>query len=70
MSASRQGSLIQMEARLTKKPTLEYRISKKENAIEEERKLFRDWLGAEWAEEIKYEDYPKSPTRTNVLDYI
>jgi predicted metalloprotease with PDZ domain len=70
LSASRQGALIQLEAPLSSKPALEYRISKKENATEEERKLFRDWLGAEWTEDIIYEDHPKSPTRTNVLDYI
>ncbi len=70
VSASRQGSLIQLEARLIVKPTMEYRISKKDAATDDQKSLFRDWLGADWIAPITYEDYARSPTKTNVLDYI
>ncbi len=70
ISASRQGSLIQLSARLIGKPTLEYRITKTSDATEDERSLFQDWLGADWQAPIIYPDFPKSPTRMNMLDYI
>ncbi len=70
VTGARQGSLMQLEARLTTKPTLEYRISKREKASEEEKSLYKNWLGADWEEEIVYVEYKRPPTRPNLLDYI
>ncbi len=70
LTATRQGALIQLEARLTEKPTLEYRVAKKDEASEEERRFFQSWLGADWSAEIKYEDYKQSPSKTNLLEYV
>ncbi len=67
---SRQGSLIELEGRLTEKPVLEYRIAKKEQANDVERRLFENWLGTSWSDEVNYEDYKIPPTRSNVLDYV
>jgi len=70
LSCSRQGSLLDLEARLNEKPVLEFRIAKKDQANDDEKSLFKNWLGALWSEEIKYEDYRIPPTRINVLDYV
>jgi len=67
---SRQGSLLQLEGRLIVKPTLEYRIAKKDQATEDERRFFESWLGSDWSNEIRYSDYQSLPTRPNILEYI
>jgi len=70
LTASRQGTLYQTEAHLIAKPILEYRISKMEGANEDEKRLFKNWLGADWSEEIRYKDYAQFPTGRNPLDYV
>lgn len=70
LTASRQGSLYSTEALLISRPILEYRISKKETAGEDEKKLYKNWLGADWSEEIEYKDYTTFPGKANLLDYV
>lgn len=70
LTASRQGAIMRFEARLTPKPTLEYRISKKDESSYDEKKFYEVWLRADWSDEIKYEDRRTLPTRVNVLEYV
>jgi predicted metalloprotease with PDZ domain len=67
---ARQGSIMQFETELVPKPTLEYRISKTDKASEGEKRVFTSWIGADWSEEIKYEEYRQAPSRANPLDYV
>jgi predicted metalloprotease with PDZ domain len=70
LTIARLGALFQVETHLIEKPVMEFRISKKEKAEQNEKNLFQNWLGASWSEEIKYEEYRLSPSRSNVLDYV
>jgi len=70
LSVARQGAMIELEARLSEKPPLEYKIEKKSEAGEGERKFYASWLGAAWTEEIKYVEYRSLPFRPSLLDYI
>lgn len=70
LTVSRQGALYQTGALLISKPTLEYRIWKKENATEDEKRLYKNWLGADWSQEIEYKEYNPFPGRVNPLDYL
>ncbi|HVB12172.1 MAG TPA: PDZ domain-containing protein [Nitrososphaerales archaeon] len=67
---SRLGSLLELTAETTFKPLMEYRIAKRDQASDEEKKLFKSWLGVGWETEIKYEDYPPSPSKKALFDYI
>lgn len=70
LSVARQGAMIELQGRLSEKPPLEYRIEKKSEASEDERKFFASWLGGPWTGEIKYEESRSPPWRLNPLDYI
>ncbi|MFI5420109.1 MAG: M61 family metallopeptidase [Nitrososphaerales archaeon] len=70
ITASRFGSIINLNVQLGEKPVLEYRIIKEENVTESQKHLFSRWLGAQWEKDLIYEDHPKSPFRTNPLDYF
>lgn len=67
---ARFGGITKLKAELQLRPTFEYRIVKKETASQEERNLFEKWLGADWEEEIKYEEYLPSPSKRPIFDYI
>ena len=68
---SRNGSILNAEAILEKKPVFEYRMYKKENATFEEKALFESWLNSNWDKEgLRYEEYAPSPSEKPVFDYI
>lgn len=67
---SRQGALLELQATLGEKPALEFIATKKDQATEKERELFRSWLNADWSDEITYVEHRTLPTRPNPLEYI
>ncbi|MDA4111071.1 MAG: hypothetical protein OK439_00925, partial [Thaumarchaeota archaeon] len=67
---ARLGAIMELDARLSEKPILEFRIWKKETATEDEKHLFAKWIGDSWNRPIVYEDHVRSPVRANQLDYI
>jgi predicted metalloprotease with PDZ domain len=68
--ASRNGSLIEVTAETSLKPTMEYRINKLDSATSEQKLIFRNWLKENWDGEIMYEEYSPSPSKKNLFDYI
>jgi predicted metalloprotease with PDZ domain len=70
LTVSRQGTLSNLQAVLSDKPTMEYRVIKKDSASEKDKALFRSWLNADWSEEIAYTDHRTLQTRPNLLEYI
>ncbi len=70
ITISRFGSLMDLDAQLGEKPVLEYRIVKEESVTAPQKHLFSKWLNANWESELTYEDHPRSPFRTNQLDYL
>jgi predicted metalloprotease with PDZ domain len=68
--ASRNGSIIELAAETTMKPTMEYRIDKLEMANSEQKLIFSNWLRENWDAEIKYEEYTPSPSKKILFDYI
>ncbi len=68
--ASRFGSLLELTAETTFKPIFEYRVAKLDNVSDEQKLLFKVWLGSDWDAEIKYEDYQPSPLKKAVFDYV
>ena len=41
----RSGTLLELTAETTFKPLMEYRIAKQDQASDEQKKLFKSWLG-------------------------
>ncbi|MGH2639812.1 MAG: PDZ domain-containing protein, partial [Rhabdochlamydiaceae bacterium] len=67
---SRSGELLETKVEVASKPIMEYKIAKLDESTYQQKLLFNSWLDADWNEEIRYEDYPPSPARKLVLDYI
>lgn len=70
ITTARDGALKESWAQLSAKPGFEYRIVKNDSATQSERDVFKAWLRAEWSDELKYEDYPPSPLRKQVFDFV
>ncbi|MHB8567808.1 MAG: hypothetical protein ACYC9U_12015 [Nitrososphaerales archaeon] len=70
MLLSRDGRLHTARATTGRHPTFEHRIFKNETASEEEKRLFKSWIGADWNEELRYEEFMSSPIRKPFFDYI
>ena len=70
ITSARDGALKESRAELCAKPTFEYRIVKNDSATQSETDVFKSWLRAEWSDELKYEDYPPSPLRRQVFDFV
>ncbi len=68
--SAREGVLREATAHLTEKPTMEYRIQKKESATQDEKALFRSWMLEGWDSPIQYTDYRASPAQRRQLDYV
>ena len=67
---ARDGVLTELAGELGRKPALERRIIPLKEAKDEQRTLFKNWLLEEWKPEIKYPQYPRSPDRKLVLDFV
>ena len=67
---SRFGALQELEAKTTTKPVLEHKIAKLDEATQDQRRLFKQWMDEDWEKEITYEEYTPSPTRKALFDYV
>ena len=70
ITVSRFGTLLELNAEITFKPLMEYRITKLDQASDNQKRLYKAWLGEEWEAEIKYEEYSPSPSKKTVFDYV
>lgn len=70
ITISRFGVLQELSSEVTFKPVMEYRISKMDDASENEKALYRFWLGQDWNAEIKYEEYQPAPSKKMIFDYV
>jgi len=60
-TVSRSGRLRDVTVRLGKRPTCQYRVQKKLMANDEQKLIFKNWLGQDWENRIDYEDLAVSP---------
>jgi predicted metalloprotease with PDZ domain len=70
LTTARDGALFETNVELGLKPPFEYRIIKADTASEEQKNVFKYWLLAKYEDEIKYVDYPPSPVRKQIFDFI
>jgi predicted metalloprotease with PDZ domain len=70
ITVSRFGALQELTSEITFKPMMEYRISKLDQSSDDEKLLYKAWLGQEWETEIKYEEYQPAPSKKAVFDYV
>ncbi len=70
ITISRFGALQELSSEITFKPLMEHRISRLEKASDDQRTLYRSWLGQEWEVEIKYEEYQQAPSKKSLFDYV
>jgi predicted metalloprotease with PDZ domain len=67
---ARNGKLIELNGQVGRKPTFEHRIQPVGNATDDQKALFKGWMLTDWKAELKYPEFPKSPDRRPVLDYV
>jgi predicted metalloprotease with PDZ domain len=67
---ARNGTLTELGGELGRKPPLEHRIIPLNEATNEQKFLFKNWLSEDWKTEIKYPEYTRSPDRKPVLDFV
>ena len=70
LTIARNGKLMEVDGRIGRRPTFEYRIQPVERATDDQKALFRAWMLAEWKGELKYPEYAKSPDRKPMFDYV
>jgi predicted metalloprotease with PDZ domain len=67
---ARNGMLSEVPGQLGMKPPIEHRIEAFNDATDEQKYLFKNWLFEDWKPEIKYPEYTRSPDRKPVLDFV
>lgn len=67
---SRDGYLETLNATVGQAPQFDSRIYKKEDATNEEKEEFKQWMLQDWDIPIEYPDYVPSPVRVKALDFI
>ena len=70
LTIARNGKLMELSGRVGRRPTFEYRIQPVKDATGDQKTLFKGWMLADWKAELKYPEYPKSPDRKPIFDYV
>lgn len=70
LTIARNGKLMELNGQVGKRPDLEYRIQPVKDATDDQKNLFKGWMLSDWKAELKYPEYPKSPDRKPVFDYV
>jgi predicted metalloprotease with PDZ domain len=67
---ARKGAIREVQCELGSFPVFEYRVSKLENASQEQKELYSKWLHEPWEAELKYPEYIQYPLRRKMFDYV
>jgi len=70
LTIARNGKLMELNGQAGKRPVFEYRIRPVENATDDQKTLFKGWMLADWKAGLKYPEFPKSPDRKPMFDYV
>ncbi|MGP8056510.1 MAG: M61 family metallopeptidase [Nitrososphaerales archaeon] len=70
LTIARNGKLTELNGQVGKRPVFEYRIQPVKDATDDQKTLFKGWMLADWKAELKYPEYPKSPDRKPMFDYV
>jgi predicted metalloprotease with PDZ domain len=70
LTIARNGKLMEVNGQVGKRPAFEHRIQPVVGPTEDQKTLFKGWMLADWKTELKYPEYPKSPDRKPVFDYV
>ncbi len=70
LTTARNGMLLALSGETSKRPTFEFRVRPIKEATDEQKAFFKGWMMEDWAPEIKYQEFTKSPDRVSIYDYI
>ena len=70
LTLARNGTLMEARGRLGPRPDFEWRIQPLAGASERQRALFKGWLLSDWKDGLTYVEFPRSPDRRAVFDYV
>ena len=70
LTIARNGKLMEVNGRVERRPTFEYRIQPVASPTDDQMALFKGWMLADWKSEFKYPEYAKSPDRKPTFDYV
>jgi predicted metalloprotease with PDZ domain len=70
LTLARNGMLTEAKGELAPRPSFEWRVQPLAGASAKQRALFKGWLLADWTEALTYAEFPRSPDRRVVFDYV